>query len=196
MPPVTVTDSVSSTVSNARGLAEASESVCRVTPPRLPAAPVNPAVAPQARQLFEQFGHAPGLIESWLQWYQPLVINGRVATRTKELCRLAVARRTGCHMCQNSRFADPSGTGPAVPAAEADAVLADDWSRCSPQERAALTYTVAYWDSHDAVSDQVINDVCAAYGRDGFLEIAVCVAQFSGMGRLFHMLGISAGPAE
>jgi hypothetical protein len=31
------------------------------------------------------------------------------------------------------------------------------------------------------------------YGRDGFLEIALAVAQFSGMGKLFHTLGIAAG---
>jgi alkylhydroperoxidase family enzyme len=175
----------------------AADFVCAVPQPRLPAAEVNPAVPAGARPLFEQFGHAPGLIEGWLAWYQPLVLNGIVPTRTKEIVRLAIARRTGCHMCQNSRFADPSGTGPAVPAAEADAILADDWSGCSEGEQAALAYTVAFWDHHDAVSDEVIARVIDNYGRDGFLEIAVAVAQFSGMGKLFHLLGIAAGtPAE
>jgi alkylhydroperoxidase family enzyme len=169
------------------------EFVCALPQPRLAAATVNPAVPSGARPLFEQFGHAPGLIEGWLAWYQPLVLGGVVPTRTKELVRLAIARRTGCHMCQNSRFADPSGTGPAVPAAEADLILADDWSFCSDDERAALTYTVAFWDNHDAVSDDTIERLVAAYGKDGFLEIAVAAAQFSGMGRLFHMLGIAAG---
>jgi alkylhydroperoxidase family enzyme len=171
--------------------------VCAVPQARLPEAPVNSAVPGEARALFGQFGHAPGLIEGWLAWYQPLVTKGIVPTRTKELVRLAIARRTGCHMCQNSRFGDPSGTGPAVPAAEADAILADDWTLCSPDERTALEYTVAFWDNHDAVSDELIGRMCAAYGKDGFLEIAVAVAQFSGMGRLFHMLGITADlPAQ
>ncbi|HEX4017806.1 MAG TPA: hypothetical protein VHX15_13820 [Frankiaceae bacterium] len=171
--------------------------VCALPQPRLPAADVNPAVHGGARPLFEQFGHAPGLIEGWLAWYQPLVTAGIVPTRTKELVRLAIARRTGCHMCQNSRNGDPSGTGPAVPPADADAVLADDWSRCTDNERAALAYTVTFWDDHMSVSDETINRVIEAYGRDGFLEIALAVAQFSGMGKLFHMLGIAAGaPAE
>ena len=166
---------------------------CALPQPRLPAAAVNPAVHAGARPLFEQFGHAPGLIEGWLAWYQPLVMGGAVPTRTKELVRLAIARRTGCHMCQNSRFGDPSGAGSAVSAAEADAVLADDWSGFSTAERIALEYTVAFWDNHDAVSDALVQRMCDTYGNEGFLEIAVAVAQFSGMGRLFHMLGIAAG---
>ncbi len=167
--------------------------VCALPQPRLPAADVNPAVHTGARPLFEQFGHAPGLIEGWLAWYQPLVTAGIVPTRTKELVRLAIARRTGCHMCQNSRNGDPSGTGPAVPPPDADAVLADDWSRCTDAERVALAYTVAFWDDHMAVSDETVDQVIEVYGRDGFLEIALAVAQFSGMGKLFHTLGIAAG---
>ena len=167
--------------------------VCALPQPRLSPAAVDPAVPAASRPLFEQFGHAPGLIEGWLKWYSTVVTAGIVPTRTKELTRLAIARRTGCHMCQNSRFGDPSGTGPAVPPTDADAVLADDWSRCSAPEQAALAYTVAFWDDHTSVSDEVINQVISDYGQDGFLEIAVAVAQFSGMGRLFHMLGIAAG---
>jgi alkylhydroperoxidase family enzyme len=165
--------------------------VCAVPTPRLP--PAGPVVEGSAGPLFAQFGHAPGLIEGWLKWYQPLVLGGVVPVRTKELCRLAIARRTGCHMCQNGRFADPSGTGPAVAEADADAVLANDWSGFSANETAALRYTVAYWDAHDAVADDVVQQVCDAYGYDGFLELAVVVAQFAGMGRLFQLLGIAAG---
>jgi alkylhydroperoxidase family enzyme len=161
--------------------------------PRFAPADIGPDVHPGARPLLEQFGHAPGLIEGWLGWYQPLVLGGRVPTRTKELVRLAIAARTGCHMCQNSRNADPSGVGPAVEAETAAAVLADDWSRCTEPERAALDYAVEFWNDHRQVRDEVINRVCEAYGRDGFLEIALAAAQFSGMGRLFQMLGIAAG---
>ena len=89
---------------------------------------------------------------------------------------------------------DPAGGGPAVEPATAERVLADDWSACTEAEQAALAYTVAFWDDHAAVSDETVNRVVEAYGKDGFLEIAVAVAQFSGMGRLFHMLGIVAGP--
>jgi alkylhydroperoxidase family enzyme len=167
--------------------------VCALPQPRLPAAAVNPAVHAGVRPLFEQFGHAPGLIEGWLAWYQPLVTAGITPTRTKELVRLAIARRTGCHMCQNSRNADPSGTGPAVPPQDAAAVLADDWSPFTAAEQAALEYAIAFWDDHTAVSDEAIDRVCEAYGRDGFLEIALAAAQFSAMGKLFHMLGVAAG---
>lgn len=166
--------------------------VCEVPRPRLPPAPVDASVT-KAVPLMQQFGHAPGLIEGWLAWYQPLLLAGVVPARTKELCRLAVARRTGCHMCRGGRFADPAGSGQAVPEELAQAVLDDDWSGVTPAERAALDYTVAYWDDFESVGDATVEAVCAAYGRDGFLEIAVAVAQFAGMGKLFHLLGVAAG---
>ena len=171
---------------------------CALPHPRLPMAELEPAVAERAAAtgttaFLGQFGHAPGLIEGWLAWYQPLMLGGVVPTRTKELCRLAIARRTGCHMCQNGRFPDPSGAGPAAPPDDAEAVLADDHDRFTPAEQAALAYAVAYWDDHRAIPDDVIERACAELGRDGFLELAVMVAQFTGMGRLFSALGITAG---
>jgi hypothetical protein len=42
------------------------------------------------------------------------------------------------------------------------------------------------------VPDEVIDAACAALGTDGFLELAVMVAQFTGMGRLFSALGLTA----
>ena len=171
---------------------------CALPHPRLPMADLPPEVAAHAAAtgttaFLGQFGHAPGLIEGWLAWYQPLMLGGVVPTRTKELCRLAVARRTGCHMCQNGRFPDPSGVGAAVAEDDAEAVLDDRLDGFSPAERAALAYTLAYWDDHRTIPDEVIEDACAALGRDGFLELAVMVAQFTGMGRLFSALGITRG---
>lgn len=171
---------------------------CALPHPRLPMADLPAEAAERAAAtgttaFLGTFGHAPGLIEGWMAWYQPLMLGGVVPTRTKELCRLAVARRTGCHMCQNGRFPDPSGTGPAVPEADADAVLADQLDGFSEAERAALAWTVAYWDDHTTVPDEVIERACDALGRDGFLELAVMVAQFTGMGRLFSALGIASG---
>jgi alkylhydroperoxidase family enzyme len=171
---------------------------CALPHPRLPVAELSPEVADRARAtgttaFLGQFGHAPGLIEGWLAWYQPLMVGGVVPTRTKELCRLAVARRTGCHMCQNGRFPDPTGVGPAVAEADAEAVLGDRLDAFTGAERAALTYTVAFYDDHLAIPDEVIEQACDALGRDGFLELAVMVAQFTGMGRLFSALGITAG---
>jgi alkylhydroperoxidase family enzyme len=171
---------------------------CALPHPRLPMADLPPEVATQAKAtgttaFLGQFGHAPGLIEGWMAWYRPLMLGGRVPTRTKELCRLAVASRTGCHMCQNGRFPDPSGTGAAVPEDDAEAVLAGRFDGFDAAEQAALAYTVAYYADHMAISDEAIERACAELGNDGFLEVAVMVAQFTGMGRLFSALGITAG---
>src|SRR3954467_9821842 len=138
---------------------------CALPHPRIP--PAVEGTIP----LFATFGHAPGLIEGWRAWYQPLMVGGSVPVRTKELCRLAVARRTGCHMCQNGRFPDPTGVGPAVPPDDAEAVLADRLAGFTGAERAALVYTVAFYEDHMAIPDEVIADACAALGNDGFLEV-------------------------
>ncbi len=44
-----------------------------------------------------QFGHAADIMHSWLKWYQPIMLRGRVEVKTKELCRLRVAALNGCH---------------------------------------------------------------------------------------------------
>ena len=160
---------------------------CALPHPRIP--PAVDGTIP----LFATFGHAPGLIEGWLGWYQPLMVGGRVPVRTKELCRLAVAARTGCHMCQNGRFPDPAnGGGPAVSEDEVAAIMADTFDGFEPAERAALAWTVAYWDDHRTIGQDVIDTACAELGTDGFLEVAVAVAQFTGMGRMFAALGLTA----
>jgi alkylhydroperoxidase family enzyme len=164
--------------------------VARLPIAELPADAAERAAATGMTTFFGQFGHAPGLIEGWLAWYQPMMLTGAVPTRTKELCRLAIARRTGCEMCQGGRFPDPTGAGPAVPPADADAVLGDRWGTFSAAEQAALGYTVAFWDDHRTVTDEVVGRATDALGYDGFLELALMVAQFSGMGRLFHVLGM------
>jgi alkylhydroperoxidase family enzyme len=167
---------------------------CAIPQPRLPAAPLPPEAAESGiTSLLGQFGHAPGLIESWLAWYGPHMAGGIVPTRTKELCRLAVAARTGCHMCQNGRFPDPATGQAAAPPEDADAVAAGDFSRFTDAERAALAYTVAFYEDHRTIPDDVVQRACDALGYGGFIEVALMVAQFTGMGRLFSALGVAQG---
>ena len=167
---------------------------CAIPVPRLPQAPLPPEAASSGiTSLLGQFGHAPGLIEGWLAWYTPLMLGGIVPTRTKELCRLAVAARTGCHMCQNGRFADPATGQSAAPPEDADAVAAGDFSRFSDSEQAALAYTVAFYEDHRAIPDEVVQRACGELGYDGFIELAFMVAQWMGMGRLFSALGVAYG---
>jgi alkylhydroperoxidase family enzyme len=171
---------------------------CAIPHPRLPLADLPPekrevAEASGTLSFFGQFGHAPGLLEGWLGWYQPLLVGGTVPVRTKELCRLAVARRTGCHMCRNGRFPDPVQGTNAVDEDDAQAVLADDLDRFTGAERAALAWTVAYYEDHTSIPDEVLDRATEELGYAGFLEVALMVAQFTGMGRLFSALGMSQG---
>ena len=168
---------------------------CPMPHPRLPQAELSPEMAERAKAsglttFFGQFGHKPGLIESWLGWYQPLMVTGVVPVRTKELCRLANARRTGCHMCRFGRFPDPATGQPAVTDDEADAVLSGNHGVFEPEVQAALAYVLAFWDDHKNIPDETVQAVVDGYGTDGFVELAFLIAQWLGMGKLFYVLGI------
>ena len=42
------------------------------------------------------FGHNPALFERWNEWYRPLIRNGAVSARLKEMVRLRVAQLNAC----------------------------------------------------------------------------------------------------
>ena len=97
---------------------------CDIPQPLLtPATDFDPAtkarIAASGLQTFYgQFGHAPGLIDKWFAFYQPVVNDqSTLALRTKELCRLRIAARNGCMFCLGGRFRDASGWKPRYPSA-------------------------------------------------------------------------------
>jgi alkylhydroperoxidase family enzyme len=172
-------------------------------PPVVPDAATAEAIAATGlTTFFGQLGHAPGIIEAWLGFYQPVVRGGQVELRTKELCRLRIAARNGCLFCLGGRFRDDAGV-PVVDDDDVDAVLGGrfDDPRFTPREQAALRFTEVYRVDHTAV-DQALVDATLQHLTTGeFVELAICLAQFTGMGQLFSMLGIpspvplSAAPA-
>jgi alkylhydroperoxidase family enzyme len=143
------------------------------------------------RTFYSQLGHAPGVIDAWLSFYQPVVTGGAVELRTKELCRLRIAARNGCMFCLGGRFRDATGT-PVVDDDDVDAVLAGrfDDPRFTPRETACLWFTEAFRVDHTSV-DKALVDATLEHMTEGELvELAICLAQFTGMGQLFAMLGI------
>ena len=147
---------------------------------------------------YGQFGHAPGLIDKWMSFYQPVVNGGAVELRTKELCRLRIAARNGCMLCLGGRFRDGAGV-PVVDDDDVDAVLGGrfDDPRFTPRERAALQFTERFRVDHTSVDKAFIAGTLEYFTEGEFVELALCVAQFTGMGQLFSMLGLpSAVPVS
>lgn len=70
-----------------------------VLPPKADLDDETAAIAQRSGQhdFYGQFGHAPEVIHGWMRWYFPMMTAGRVELRTKELARLRVAARNGCH---------------------------------------------------------------------------------------------------
>ena len=140
---------------------------------------------------YGQFGHAPGLIDAWMGFYQPIVNGGAVELRTKELCRLRIAVRNGCMFCLGGRFRDAAGV-PVVDDDDVDAVLAGrfDDPRFTARETAALEFTETYRLDHTAVDKALVDATLEHFTPGEFVELSLCLAQFTGMGQLFAMLGL------
>jgi alkylhydroperoxidase family enzyme len=174
-----------------------SAAACEIPQPLLPpaAAPDADTAAAIARTgmtaFYGQFGHAPGLIDAWLRFYQPVVTGGRLELRTKELCRLRIAIRNGCMMCLGGRFRGEDGE-PVVDEDDVDAVLAGrfDDPRFTPRERAALEFTEVYRMDHTKVDKALVDATLEHLDHGEFIELSLCIAQFTGMGQLFAMLGL------
>ncbi|MCU1398417.1 MAG: Carboxymuconolactone decarboxylase [Acidimicrobiales bacterium] len=141
---------------------------------------------------YGQFEHAPGLIDKWFAFYQPVVNDSsNLALRTKELCRLRIAARNGCMFCLGGRFRDADGV-PVVDDEDVDAVLGGrlEDPRFTAAESAAMQFTEVYRLDHSAVDKALVDATLEHLTTSQFVELGLCIAQFTGMGQLFAMLGL------
>ncbi|MCU1396739.1 MAG: carboxymuconolactone decarboxylase family protein [Ilumatobacteraceae bacterium] len=171
---------------------------CAIPQPILtPVTEFDPATAARIRQtgmqtFYGQFEHAPGLIDKWFAFYQPVVNDqSTLALRTKELCRLRIAARNGCMFCLGGRFRDAAGV-PVVDDDDVDAVLGGrlDDARFTAQESAAMRFTEVYRLDHSKVDKALVDETLEHLSTAQFIELGLCIAQFTGMGQLFAMLGL------
>ncbi len=162
-----------------------------------PVTEFDPARADRIRSsgmqtFYGQFEHAPGLIDQWFAFYQPVVNDSSsLALRTKELCRLRIAARNGCMFCLGGRFRDAAGV-PVVDDDDVDAVLGGrlDDDRFTPAEAAAMRFTEVYRLDHARVDKALVEETLEHLSPAQFIELGLCIAQFTGMGQLFAMLGL------
>jgi alkylhydroperoxidase family enzyme len=171
---------------------------CEIPQPLLtPVTDFDPATAARIEAsglgtFYGQFEHAPGLIDKWFAFYQPVVQDSsNLPLRTKELCRLRIAARNGCMFCLGGRFRDADGV-PVVDDDDVDAVLAGrlDDPRFTPAEAAALRFTEQYRLDHTKVDRALVDDTLEHLSEAQFVELGLCIAQFTGMGQLFATLGL------
>lgn len=171
---------------------------CEIPQPLLtPVIDFDPATAARIEAsglgtFYGQFEHAPGLIDKWFAFYQPVVQDSsNLPLRTKELCRLRIAARNGCMFCLGGRFRDADGV-PVVDDDDVDAVLAGrlDDPRFTPAEAAALRFTEQYRLDHTKVDRALVDETLEHLSEAQFVELGLCIAQFTGMGQLFATLGL------
>lgn len=171
---------------------------CAIPQPLLtPVTDFDPATAARIEgsglgTFYGQFEHAPGLIDKWFAFYQPVVQDSsNLPLRTKELCRLRIAARNGCMFCLGGRFRDADGVA-VVDDDDVDAVLGGrfDDPRFTPAEAAALRFTEVYRLDHTQVDKELVDETLEHLTEAQFVELGLCIAQFTGMGQLFATLGL------
>lgn len=52
--------------------------------------------APTAGEFVRVFGHAADTFRRWSAWYAPIIADGAVESRIKEICRMRVAQLNDC----------------------------------------------------------------------------------------------------
>jgi alkylhydroperoxidase family enzyme len=94
-------------------------------------------------------------------------------------------------MCLGGRFRDAAGV-PVVDEDEVDAVLAGrfDDPRFTARETAALEFTETFRVDHTAVDKALVDATLEQLSPGELIELSICIAQFTGMGQLFAMLGL------
>jgi|GEM_PF-6727806 hypothetical protein len=70
------------------------------TPPRLPLLSDDElgdrGFPTESGDLVRLFGQAPDVFKRWNEWYRPIIADGSVDSRLKEICRLRVAQLNHC----------------------------------------------------------------------------------------------------
>jgi alkylhydroperoxidase family enzyme len=65
-----------------------------------------------------------------------------------------------------------------------------DDPRLTRRERAALAFADRFWHDHHAIDDELFAEIMGEFTPEEFIELAMSVAQYIGMGKLIAMLGI------
>ena len=81
---------------------------------------------------------------------------------------------------------------PVVDEDEVDAVLAGrfDDPRFTARETAALEFTETFRVDHTAVDKALVDATLEQLSPGELIELSICIAEFTGMGQLFAMLGL------
>jgi alkylhydroperoxidase family enzyme len=101
-------------------------------------------------------------------------------------------------LCLGGRFRDAAGVA-VVDDDDVDAVLGGrfDDPRFTAREKAALVFTERFRIDHTSVDQAFAARTLEHFTEGEFVELALCIAQFTGMGQLFSMLGLpSAVPVS
>ena len=119
--------------------------------------------------------------------YQRSALPGRV----REAARMRVAMRNECVICLGWR--EPELATQGVDEQLYAAVLADELEGIGEREALAVAFADRFATDHLAIDDGMMAAMRAAFEDAEILDLAICCAQWVGMGRLNPVPGLDHG---
>ena len=176
------------------------DEVCEVPVPRLPEAPMSDVLAEllakgASRPLVMTLGHAPEAFLPWYRYFGYLIHDGDVDLAVKETARLRIAALNDCPFCMQMRAKYRDGSQILE---EELAVAAQAGDRLHPgftrEQRVVVTMAEQMFLAPADVSDDMFDSFRAEWSDAQMVELALAIAQFIGMGKVFKFLGLRGSP--
>ncbi|MGA4544012.1 carboxymuconolactone decarboxylase family protein [Uniformispora flossi] len=154
-----------------------------------PAAPATPPPTDPADPIASSpFALQPDLLASFLRLYGTLWSNGVVDHASKEVARLRNARVTDCRFCRAVRYDQATAAGLTEDFVE---LIDDGFEASALQERHKTVIRLAdvFLGNPHGVTDELRNELVAAYGAAGTVELTAGLALFMGFSKIAVSLG-------
>lgn len=131
--------------------------------------------------------------------------NSKLPLRTFEAGRIVTAKINGCKICMNwraardvSQFGIEDGVDKNGEAPDEEfylAILNDDYSELSRQEKLAIQYAKLMGTDPQKLSadDALWKEMQTEFSEAELMDLTYCVAMWMGLGRMTHVLGLDSG---
>ena len=131
--------------------------------------------------------HRPDIMKSFMAFYIPLQVEGRLNRKLIELVRFAIAQINQCSACLCARYEDSIADGltEELIAALPDHERSDLFTE---REKAAIAFAKKMAADHYSVHDADFERLYRSFDEGEVLELLMDVAQFIGVGRMFAVI--------
>lgn len=145
--------------------------------------------------IFKVWGHAPELMNPFMDFIMQILQDGRVDWKTKELLILKSTRLNECHYCvvQHETLSNRLG----IPEGKIADLQGDRYKTSehfNDAERSILELTAQIWKDANAVSPELWSRIRTHYDSGQIMEIVAVITAYIMVSKLGDALGVELEP--